>query len=152
LDSKPIIPISPKGDVLGTDRYSKYLCSNLYIVEPAYKDILWISDLFRIIEALTRKPVHKYVTVLRIALSYLVKTLISRSASIALINCNRSTSLWAGSTVARVSKLANRTNNFPLTPITLHIPMRLPHLLPLKHLININLELSSLPKLLHILL
>jgi hypothetical protein len=62
-------------------------------VEPAYKNKLWINDLTRIIEALTRKPGNKYMTVLSIALSYLVSFLIFRIASITLINYNRSTSL-----------------------------------------------------------
>jgi hypothetical protein len=53
---------------------------------------------------MTRKPGHKYMTVLKIALSYLVKALLFRSASIALINYNRSTSLWAGSTVYTKAK------------------------------------------------
>jgi hypothetical protein len=61
--------------------------------------MLWTSNLTRIVEALTRKPGHNYMTVLRITLSYLVKGLISRSASITLINYDRSTSLWAGSIV-----------------------------------------------------
>jgi hypothetical protein len=43
------------------------------------------SNLIREVEASTREPGHKDTTILKIALSYLVKALISGSASIILI-------------------------------------------------------------------
>jgi hypothetical protein len=61
--------------------------------------MLWTSDLTRIIKTLTRKPVYNDTTDLKIALSYLVKALISMSASITPINYDTSTSLRADSTV-----------------------------------------------------
>jgi hypothetical protein len=62
-------------------------------VEPVYKDMLRTNNLIREVEASTWKPSHKDTTVLKIALSYLVEALVSRSASSILINCKRSKSL-----------------------------------------------------------
>jgi hypothetical protein len=61
--------------------------------------MLQISDLTRIIGALTRQPGHKDTSVLRIALAYLVKGSNFQECSIILIDYKRSTFSWGGLTV-----------------------------------------------------
>jgi hypothetical protein len=43
--------------------YQKNTMVPRYTVEPAYKDILWTSDLTRIIEVLAKKTGHKDTSV-----------------------------------------------------------------------------------------